>query len=103
MGPRRGTRHRARRGGPGLDESCWSGHDTLSETPIVGLTYGAGAFWEDILSGLYILCGMRVLGIILDEIGEELLESLGLGFALTGKLGIGGVVALRRLLGLATG
>ena len=39
----------------------------------------------------------------MDEIGEELLESLGLGFALTGKLGIGGVVALRRLLGLAKG
>ena len=52
---------------------------------------------------LYILCGMRVLGIILDENRRRLLESLGLGFALTGKLGIGGVVALRRLLGLAKG
>ena len=75
----------------------------MSETPIVGLTYGAGAFWEDILSVLYILCGMRVVGRILDENRRELLESLGLGFALTGKLGIGGVVALRRLLGLAKG
>ena len=40
---------------------------------------------------------------MLDENRGRLLESLGLGFVLIDKLEIGSVVALRRLLGLATG
>ena len=46
---------------------------------------------------------MRGLGFILEKLEKNSRRVLGLGFVFTDKLEIGSVVALRRLLGLATG